>query len=103
MSPRSLLLGVVVASAAWLTIGALDAPPAGKVGRYRIVGTTSASFSMVQSKPVEVNRPVVFKLDTTTGETWQWLDITVNGQMTQAWQPCRTLPEHPTTKPDTGN
>ena len=71
---------VILAACALLTLGAADPLPVGPVGRYQLQPGTIQRAAGPE--------PVLVRIDTTTGDTWQLLELPAGpGRYVVGWVP----------------
>jgi hypothetical protein len=55
-------------------------------GRYQIVAGEHLTSGVAGTNTVQVAMKSVFKIDTVTGRTWVFVDMTIDGRPFQGWQ-----------------
>ena len=58
-----------------------------QVGRYQIINTTY----FTATPDATITRPMIVKIDTTTGRTWQFCSIMTTSNLVQGWEEITTL------------
>lgn len=96
---------IVVSVIIVITIFALGLGESQKDGRYQVVSAKTIMFVAGDEKGPGggVEMSVCFKIDTATGKTWVYYDITSTGKVLRGW---REVPEKPTWipgRPDSGS
>lgn len=72
-----------------LTTAAADAPSA--PGRYQLIPARITTTSVIEGKVSSLPNDQVFKIDTATGDTWQWVSMQLGTKMYYGWEKCKDI------------